>query len=458
MNERSMNSDELRRRANSSGGGGELRRQGAALVCALGGLTFGYDLGALAGATRGLALSYALRPAWFGLTVSASLWGAVLASPLAGRLADRLGRRALLALCAELYAGAALLLALPIRLPWVLVLAMRMSSGAALAGFVVVCPLYLAEIAPRLRRGRFVGLFQLMTGSGVVLELALSAVLRGRLEAATAWKSYFGLGAAVPLLLLALLRWVPEEPHWLLRHGRAAAADEAAARLGWSAEQWPPAEECVSPVEPLLQARHRRALLLALLTAVFNQLCGVTILRVYLLDLLAGAGLEPQLTHNLGLLVMVLNVVALVFGLALVDRVGRRPLLAWGSAAMAVCLLLLVAALGRHPHFGFYVAILAAYNFSFAASQGAVGWVYISELFPFAVRGQGQGVAAWMHWVVNAGLIWLYPLLEAWRAHASFLLFAVANAVQCAVVLRWYPETRSRKLGEIAEPSRVREF
>jgi sugar porter (SP) family MFS transporter len=429
------------------------RRGVAAAVCSLGGFTFGYDLGALSGATRGLAHEYTLTPGLFGLTVSVSLWGAVCASPLAGRLADRLGRRRLLVLCALAYGLVAVLLALRWHWPWAMVLGLRLASGAALAGFVVVCPLYLAEIAPRARRGRFVGLFQLMTGMGVVAAFAASAALAGRVALVAEWKWCFGLGALAPALLLAFVHWAPEEPHWLLRHGRRVQADASALCLGLGAEEWPPAEmhasQAAAPSEQLFQRKYARALVLATLTAVFNQLCGVTILRVYLLDLLSSTGMSSQLSHNLGLLVAALNVLALVGGLALVDRVGRKPLLAAGSAAMAACLLLLALALRVHPHEAFYVAILVAYNTAFAASQGAVGWVYISEVFPYPVRGQGQGFAAWVHWVVNAALIWMYPVLEAWVPRSSFLLFAAATAVQAMVVLAWFPETKGRRLGEI---------
>jgi MFS family permease len=219
--------------------------------------------------------------------------------------------------------------------------------------------------------------------------------------------------------------------------------------------EWPPAAAQAQPAEALFQGRYSRAIVLAVLTAVFNQLCGVTILRVYLIDLLASTGMETQLAHNLGLLVALLNVVALLGGLMLVDHVGRRPLLVAGSTAMTVTLLFLVAALNGQPHPGFYVAILAAYNFAFAASQGAVGWVYISEIFPYAVRGKGQGLAAWVHWVVNAALVGLYPVLEAWLPRPSFLLFAAATAVQVLVVLIWFPETKGRRLGEL-EYDRVR--
>jgi MFS family permease len=128
------------------------RRTLAAAICSLGGMVFGYDLGALSGATQGLTRTYTLSPALLGLTISASLWGAMCASPIAGRLADRLGRRGLLTACATLYALAAVALALPVTWPWGIVLALRLLSGLAIGGFVVGCPLYLAEIAPRALR------------------------------------------------------------------------------------------------------------------------------------------------------------------------------------------------------------------------------------------------------------------------------------------------------------------
>ena len=181
------------------------RRTLAAAICSLGGMVFGYDLGALAAATRGLTRAYTLTPALFGLTVSASLWGAMCASPIAGRLADRLGCRGLLAVCAALYMLAAVSLALPVHWPWSVAIALRLLSGFTIGGFVVDCPLYLAEIAPRVSRGRFVGWFQLQIGIGAVAAFTMSAVIASGSPEISEWKWCFGLGA-IPSHSLSLPR------------------------------------------------------------------------------------------------------------------------------------------------------------------------------------------------------------------------------------------------------------
>ncbi len=431
-------------------------RIAAAAVCSLGGTAFGYDLGALSGATRGLAHAFGLAPGLLGLTVSISLWGAVCASLVAGRLADRFGRRLLLGGCAFVYALVSLALAAPFAWPWAAVAVLRFAAGMSIGGFVVVCPLYLAEIAPRALRGRFVGLFQLQIGAGVLLAFAASAVVAHFVAETAAWRWCFGLGAAPVVLLLAMLHSVPEEPHWLARQGRRRAASASAERLGLAREEWDGDVDALSAALPtagkerLFQRKHLRLVLLATSVALFNQLCGVTILRVYLLDLLAGSGMGHLASHFCAVAVSCLNLVTLAMGMMLVDRVGRRPLLAWGSAGMAICLCALGLAAGRHAGAVFYLGILAAYNTFFSFSQGAAAWVYLSELFPFEVRGKGQGYGALVHWVTNAGLIGIFPLLEAAAPRGSFELLAVLMVAQVAVVLRWYPETKGTRLGEMA--------
>jgi sugar porter (SP) family MFS transporter len=433
------------------------RRTVAAAICSLGGTTFGYDLGALSGATEGLMHSFSLSPAFFGLTVAASLWGAVCASLIAGRLADKLGRRGLLAGCALLYACAAMGLALPIALPWSLVLGLRLLSGVTIGGFVVGCPLYLAEIAPRALRGRFVGWFQLQIGVGVVLAFAASDVLIRTVPESAVWRWCFGLGAIPSLCLLVLLHWLPEEPHWLAGQGRWQQALSTADQLGFSNEEWP-RDGNISTIglpspnsqERLFCRKYLRPLLLATSVALFNQLCGVNVLRIYLLDLLRSTGMGPLSSHTYAVMISCLNLVALILGMTFVDRLGRRPLLIFGSAGMALCMLALSLTIRAHVVPVFYLVILVAYNTFFAFSQGAAAWVYLSELFPFSVRGKGQGYGAFIHWIANAGLIWLFPVLEHAAPRSSFLLFASMMVLQVVVVLLWYPETKGTHLGALA--------
>lgn len=431
------------------------RRTLAAAICSLGGMVFGYDLGALSGATQGLTRAYTLSPALFGFTVSASLWGAMCASPIAGRVADRLGRRGLLAECAVLYALAAATLALPVPWPWSVTLALRLLSGLAIGGFVVGCPLYLAEIAPRAFRGRFVGWFQLQIGAGAVAAFAVSDLIDSGSPGVTEWKWCFGLGAIPPACLLLLFPWVPEEPHWLARQDRLNEANASAAWLGFSRSEWPAEQtfaspsDSVAPEEKLYQRRYLRPLLLAASVALFNQLCGVTVLRVYLLDLLSSTGMGRILSHRYGVILALLNLAALLLGMTIVDKIGRKPLLIAGSAGMALCLFLLVWGLRHHTAAPFYLFVLATFNTFFACSQGAAAWVYLSEIFPFPVRGKGQGFGALVHWIANASLIWLFPVMEHALPQSSFLLFASLMILQIAIVSIWYPETKGTRLGAV---------
>ncbi len=409
---------------------------GAALVCSLGGLVFGYDLGALSAASQNLREFFGLAPGSFGLTISASLWGTVCGAPLAGAIVDRLGRRALIAACALIYGLAAIGLALPFTAAWPAVLALRIACGVAIGGFTVGCPLYLAELAPDRLRGRIVSLFQVQVGIGVVAAFALGALMLRTTPQASYWRWCFGVGAVPAALLLGLLWALPPDPRR-------------------SARQLEPAEAAAAPGEMLFherlfQRKYLRPLAWATSIAVFNQLSGVNILLLYLLDVLSSAGLGRLLGHTYTVWISSLSLAFTFVGLSFVDRLGRKPLLILGSAGMFACLAALAAAIPLHMAAAGYLVIIAAYNLCFAFSQGTVVWVYLSELFPPAVRGAGQGYGATVHWVANAALIWLFPVVQHAAPAASFYGLAAMMAIQIVVVWLWYPETRGAAPGAVA--------
>lgn len=400
-------------------------------LCSLGGLVFGYDLGALSSASQTLRDFFALSPSVFGLTISASLWGTVCGAPLAGAVVDRLGRRSLIALCAFIYALAAAGMAIPATSNWHSVVLLRFLSGTAIGGFTVGCPLYLAEMAPKELRGRLVSLFQVQVGIGVVVAFALGALLLRTVPASAYWRWCFGLGALPSGFLFLLLPALPRDPRQL-----AGGADEAGTTQ--------------IARERLFQRKYRRPLLLATSIAVFNQLSGANILLLYMLDVLASAGLGPLLEHTYTVWISSLSLGFTIIGLSFVDRLGRKPLLVLGSAGMFLCLALLAAAIPHKIQPVFYLCILAAYNLCFAFSQGTVVWVYLSELFPPAVRGAGQGYGATVHWIANAGLIWLFPVVEHAAPALSFSALALLMVVQIGVVWLCYPETKATTLGAAA--------
>ena len=404
----------------------------AAFIGSLGGFVFGYDLGALSSATQSLRGQFHLSPAVFGLTISFSLWGTVCGALLAGRLADRLGRRTLIGACATLYGLAAAAITLPVGSEWGLVIAMRFLCGMAIGGFTVGCPLYLSELAPIAMRGRLVSLFQVQVGAGVVVAFSVGSLFGHLTHGGAAWKWCLGTGAIPAVALLFLLRLLPPV------HERLAVADRTSARLPRSSDA------------KLFRRRNARPILLATSIAIFNQLSGVNIVLLYMLDILSSAGIGLPIGRTYTVVISCLSLATTVLGMCLVDKSGRKPLLLLGSAGMAVCLLSLGYMIPHHFDPEVYLSILVAYNTFFAFSQGTVVWVYLSELFPPGIRGAGQGYGSSVHWIANAILVSVFPVLQRASSVRIFFFFALMMTVQIGVVWYWYPETRGTSLGSFA--------
>ena len=406
----------------------------AVFVASLGGFVFGFDLGALSAATQSLRSQFALSPWAFGLTISASIWGTVGGAIFAGRFADKSDRRSLIAWCALLYAVAAIGIAMPVSAKWLLVLAMRLLCGVAIGGFTVGCPLYLSEVAPISLRGRVVGVFQIQVGAGVIAAFSAGAVCAHLAPPGAAWKWILSLGAVPAGLLLILGRSLP--------HADAA--------LFPGDDRSTPLPTTGRPDQRFFARRNARLILLAASIAVFNQLSGVNVLLLYMLEILASAGVNFSLGHTYTVLISGLSLATTMLGMAFVDRLGRKPLLYFGSVGMAVCLLTLGLAIPHRSDPVLYLSILVAYNAFFAFSQGTVVWVYLSELFPPGLRGSGQGFGSTVHWIANAILISVFPSVQHASSVKIFYLFASMMVLQIAVIWLWYPETKGTALGSFA--------
>jgi MFS transporter, SP family, arabinose:H+ symporter len=416
----------------------------AALVGSFGGFIFGYDLGALSASTQSLRGQWNLSPALFGLIVSSSLWGTVCGALLSGRVADRLTRRDLIASCSVLYALAAVGTVLPIQSSWILVPAMRFLCGMAIAGLTVACPLYLAEISPIALRGRLVSLFQVQVGVGVLVAFSVGLVVAHLAATGDKWKWCLGLGA-IPAVFLV----------FLLQLGFMENSKRNPDNLRAPRPATPPTTGRASDREKLFSRKNLRPILLATSIAIFNQLSGVNVLLLYLLDILSSAGLGLLLGHTYTVLISSTSLAMTVVGMAFVDKVGRKPLLLWGSAGMALCLLCLGVAIPHRLGPLFYLSILLAYHSFFALSQGTVVWVYLSELFSPGTRGKGQGYGSSVNWIANAILISIFPVMQHASSGRAFYFFSLTMVLQIGVVLLWYPETKGKALGSIAAPERA---
>ncbi len=418
----------------------------AALVGSFGGFVFGYDLGALSASTQSLRGQLHLSPVVFGLTVSSSLWGTVCGALLSGRMADRVGRLDLIARCSILYALAAIGIAVSSPSTWILIPAMRFLAGMSIGGFTVACPLYLSEIAPIALRGRLVSLFQVQVGAGVLVAFSIGLLVAHSAATGTEWRWCMGLGAIPAVILVFRLQFSAKGDSRLSPGDRQdkhpLTMTSSALVRGYGREK-------------LFCRKNTRPILLATSIAIFNQLSGVNILLLYLLDILSSAGLGVFLGHTYTVLISSISLATTVLGMAFVDRLGRKPLLLWGSAGMAVCLLFLGLAIPHHLGPVFYLSILVAYNVFFAFSQGTVVWVYLSELFSPGVRGAGQGYGSSVNWIANAILVSIFPIMQQASPVRAFFFFSLAMVLQIGVVLLWYPETRGTALGSVAGPERT---
>jgi sugar porter (SP) family MFS transporter len=426
----------------------------AACVCSLGGLIFGYDLGALSAANQSLRQHFGLSSASLGLTVSLSLWGTICGALLAGRIVDRVGRRNVIGGCALFYALACGMLAQSLLTSWILVLGLRFLTGITIGGFTVGCPLYLAELAPNALRGRFVSLFQFQVATGVALGFGVGSLSAHLFSTHLFWRWCFGGGAVFSCSLLFLLRFMPEEPRWLAAKGEWQRAGANAELLGLSYADWHPddgkhdaPQSPATLAERLFSPKYARPILLATSVALFNQLSGANVLLFYLLDVLSSAGVDHLSSHTCTVVISCLNIGTTLLGMLYVDKVGRKPLLVWGAAGMSVCLFALGLSIPHQFASVWYLLLLIGYNTFFAFSQGTVIWVYLSELFPFAVRGAGQGYGTSVLWVATAVLIGVFPIVQNGSSGRSFYFFATMMILQIAVVLLWYPETKGAGLG-----------
>jgi MFS transporter, SP family, arabinose:H+ symporter len=316
----------------------------------------------------------------------------------------------------------------------------------SIGGLTVACPLYLSEIAPIALRGRLVSLFQVQVGAGVLIAFSIGLAIAHLASPGTQWKWCMGIGAIPAVILFLLLQTISKGDS---RLGPGDSLHMPSATMTSSTPT------IASGHEKLFCRKNTRPILLATSIAIFNQLSGVNVLLLYLLEILSSAGLGVFLGHTYTVLISSISLATTLIGMAFVDRLGRKPLLLWGSAGMAVCLLCLGLAIPRHLGPLFYLSILVGYNVFFAFSQGTVVWVYLSELFSPGTRGAGQGYGSSVNWIANAILVSIFPIMQHASSVRAFYFFCLMMVLQIGVVLLWYPETRGTALGSVAAPERA---
>ena len=424
------------------------------VVAALGGLLFGFDTAVIAGATSQLTRAFELTPRGLGFTVSIALWGTVLGALLASIPGDRFGRRDSLRVLAVLYLVSALGCAFAPT--WSLLVGARFIGGLAIGGSSVLGPMYIAEIAPARWRGRLVGFFQFNVVAGILLAYFSNYVVGLTHGGATEWRWKLGVSAVPAAFFFLMLFRIPRSPRWLAMKGRSAEARGVLEQIG---EENIDAEleamasalrlEQQQGKERLLSVRTRFPVFLAVSIAMFNQLSGINAILYYLNDIFARAGFSKVSSDLQAVAIGATNLLFTMLAMSIIDRVGRRVLLLIGSVGTAACLAGVAAVFWSGRHDGWLLWLLIGFIAAFAFSQGSVIWVYIGEVFPTAVRAKGQGLGSATHWIMNALISFLFPVVAASSKAAPFVFFAAMMVLQFFVVLFVYPETKNIALEDM---------
>lgn len=444
------------------------------LVIALGGFLFGFDTAVISGAEQSIQQFWSLTTLQHGLTISIALIGTVVGALLGAIPSDRLGRKKTLYLIAFLYLSSSLGTALAGN--WYIFLLFRFLGGLGVGASSVTAPIYISEISPAGRRGKLVGLFQFNVVFGIVISY-FSNYLIGRAggvghgsiiglaagvghEGQHSWRLMLGIQAIPSALFLILLRFVPESPRWLItKKGRIEEAREVfrgidphtADRIVAEILQAEKEEKVVLHADPLFSRRYRAPVMLAILFAVFNQVSGINAIIYYSPRIfeMTGLGKSSSLlsTAGLGMINFIFTLLAMNF----IDRIGRRTLMLIGSFGLVITLGLVSYSFYSANFNGWAVPVfLFIYIAFFAFSQGAVIWVFISEIFPNQVRAKGQTLGSATHWIMAALIAFSFPYLaEKAGGGNTFLFFSIMMLLQLLFVWRVMPETKGQSLEQI---------
>jgi sugar porter (SP) family MFS transporter len=429
------------------------------LVGALGGLLFGFDTAVISGTTHQLTQVFHLTPGGLGTTVSIALLGTIIGAMSAGELGQILGGREALRIMAVLYVVSAVGTALSWN--WSSLLVFRFIGGLGIGGSSVLGPVYIAELAPAKWRGRLVGLFQINIVIGILLAYASNYVVASLNLGDLQWRWQLGVAAAPAILFLLLLYAIPRSSRWLVTQSRIDEAREVLRMMG-SPDSEAELKEIIDSIhlersakhEPLFQRKYLRPIFLAVSIGLFNQLSGINAILYYVNDIFSSGGFSGLSADKQAVIIGAMNLVATLLAMSVIDKLGRKTLLLIGSVGTAVCLAGVAGIFLSNSHQSDLVWLLVGFIFFFAISQGAVIWVYISEVFPTRVRSKGQSLGSSSHWIMNAIITKAFPSIAAVSAGAPFIFFSAMMALQFFVVIAFYPETKGvtleamqRKLG-----------
>jgi len=430
---------------------------GIAFIAALGGYLFGFDFAVISGALPFLRPQFGLTAWWEGFLTGSLALGCMAGCLVAGQLADRYGRRPGLLLAAGIFAVSSIGMALAPGLG--LFVAARFAAGIGVGMASMLSPLYIAEVSPAAVRGRNVAINQLTIVIGILVTNLVNYFLAD--TGPEAWRWMFGLGAVPAGLFLLGVLWLPESPRWLAQAGQLARAEAVLRKMGndtfvtttLAGLAVPAASNGPQPrFRDVLGAGVRPAVVVGVVLAVFQQFCGINVVFNYTSTIFAavGADLNRQLLETIG--IGVVNLAFTLVAMFLVDRLGRRPLLLFGAAGLAVLYLALAFLLQTHAAPGLVSVVVLAAIGTYGLSLAPVTWVVISEIFPTRIRGVASSVATVALWGAYFVLVFTFPILaEVIGTYGPFYLYAGICLAGFFFVRAKVKETKGQTLEELED-------
>jgi sugar porter (SP) family MFS transporter len=427
-------------------------------VAALGSLLFGFETGVINGTIYYVAMYFDLTPAMKGIVVSTALIGCIIGALFIGKPADKFGRLYTLKIMAVFFLLSMLATGLATEL-WVFI-AGRFIGGLAVGGASVVTPMYISEVSPPKLRGRLVATAQFAIVLGILVSFFSNYFIDSiGGDPETKWRWMFLFGVIPSVVFFILLFFINRSPRWLVKTGKFTEAREAILRVNHGSDPDLLIQEIkdslnteVSLHSPsLLRKPYLKLVLIGIGVGMFNQLSGINIVNYYSTDIFRAAGFSGESAFYQTVLIGITNLIFTIIGMSLIDKFGRKFLLYIGGFGMPVFLGLFSWAFitGNTDGYIFLFSMLGFIAF-FAASQGTVIWVILSEMFPTNIRARGAAIGSFSHWFFNAINSFVFPIVVASiGAGYAFLFFCIATILSLIFYRYALIETKGKTLEEI---------
>ncbi|HEY9362624.1 MAG TPA: sugar porter family MFS transporter [Chitinophagaceae bacterium] len=427
---------------------------GISFISALGGYLFGFDFAVISGALPFLRTAFQLNAWWEGFLTGSLALGCIVGCLIAGNLADRSGRKPGLLIAALIFGGSSLGMAFSPTLT--VFVSMRFMAGIGVGMASMLSPMYIAEVSPASVRGRNVAINQLTIVLGILITNLVNYTLADK--GPEAWRWMFGLGVVPSLLFLVGVIWLPESPRWLMKAGKKKKAEAVLQKIGGSTFATNTMQDINLSLEGVTKKSYkavfekavRPAVFVGITLAVFQQFCGINVVFNYTSTIFesVGANLDRQLfeTVSIGLVNLVFTLIAMWQ----IDKLGRRPLMLFGSLVLSVVYVLLAILLKSGASPGLISLFVLLAIASYATSLAPVTWVLISEIFPNKIRGRATSIAVVSLWAAYFILVFTFPILaEKLGTYGPFWMYSAICLLGFFFIKSKVKETKGKTLEEL---------